>query len=320
MNPEIPRMQRQSAETNPCQGTIHFAPIKTIWFLSHTCLTILAFSTSFNVECIAIAFITTVTTLCLGHSIGLHRLLIHRSFKCSKTLEYLLVHLGTLVGMQGPHKVIYMHEIRDWSQRHKSCHKYFIHQNPIWKDFIWQMLSNIRLQHPPKFTIEKEVQADPVYRFMQKTWMLQQLPIACILYLLGGIDFILWGISARVTISLLGHWIVGYFSHNTGLRTYHLKNHAVQGYNIPAISLITMGESLHNNHHAYPNSAKLGITPGQLDPGWWVISTLEKIKLVWDIQLPKHAPTRPECIQINNQGKAPKTTNTNHIKLSTLKH
>jgi len=44
-----------------------------------------------------------------------------------------------------------------------------------------------------------------------------------------------------------------------------------------------MGENWHNNHHAFPTSAKLGLEKGQWDPGWWVLSLLRKMGLVSDL-------------------------------------
>jgi stearoyl-CoA desaturase (delta-9 desaturase) len=55
-----------------------------------------------------------------------------------------------------------------------------------------------------------------------------------------------------------------------------------------------MGESWHNNHHAFPGSAKLGLYPGQVDPGWWVLAALAKIHLVWHIKQPSDLPWRNE--------------------------
>ena len=45
----------------------------------------------------------------------------------------------------------------------------------------------------------------------------------------------------------------------------------MQGYNVPFAALLTMGESWHNNHHAFPGSARLGLRAGEWDPGWWVL-------------------------------------------------
>lgn len=295
---EIPRMRRQSELTNPDKGQVKWAPVKSIWFIANAVVAVVGGYFTFSFNAVLLAFGFTVATLCLGHSIGLHRLLIHRSFECPQWLEATFVHLGTLVGMGGPFRMLYLHDIRDWAQRHESCHAFFIHQNPIWRDFLWQIHGEIMLTHPPKFQAEPQVSANRFYQFMEKTWMLQQLPWAILFYAVGGVGFVVWGISVRVTVSILGHWLVGYFAHNCGLRDWHLNGHAVQGHNIPHIGLLTMGESWHNNHHAFPESARLGLSRSQPDPGWWVLCALRSIGLVWNLRLPADLPDRPERLQL----------------------
>ena len=297
---EIPRMRQQSEETNPVEGNVAWSPIKSLWFTGHLLIAIVAGYFTFSWQAVAASFVFTVVTLCLGHSIGLHRLLIHRSFECPRWLEYIFVHLGTLVGMGGPFRILYMHEIRDWSQRHSSCHPYFIHQNPIWRDFLWQLHGDIHLKHPPEFLIEAPVLNNRLYQLMDKTWMFQQVPWAILLYYVGGASYVVWGISVRIAISLIGHWLVGYFAHNSGTREWHLENHAVQGHNVLHIGLLTMGESWHNNHHAFPGSAKLGLQSSQHDPGWWVLCMLRRIGLVWNVKLPENLPERPELTRISH--------------------
>ena len=54
---------------------------------------------------------------------------------------------------------------------------------------------------------------------------------------------------------------------------------AAQGYNVGIAGLISMGESWHNNHHAFPGSAKLGLLPGQIDAGWWLIKSFALLGL-----------------------------------------
>jgi stearoyl-CoA desaturase (delta-9 desaturase) len=100
----------------------------------------------------------------------------------------------------------------------------------------------------------------------------------------------------RVVVSILGHWMIGYFAHNHGHRNWHINNASIQGHNVKFASLLTMGESWHNNHHAFPGSAKLGLESGQWDPGWWVLTLMEKLGIAWDIVLPIHLPNRPELV------------------------
>jgi fatty-acid desaturase len=70
----------------------------------------------------------------------------------------------------------------------------------------------------------------------------------------------------------------------------------VQGYNVPWCSLVTMGEALHNNHHAFPASARLGLRTGEMDPGWWVLRALMAVRLVWNAKTPAALPARPNPI------------------------
>lgn len=90
----------------------------------------------------------------------------------------------------------------------------------------------------------------------------------------------------RVSVSLTGHWLVGHFAHRAGHQGWRVDDVAVQGYNLPHFGLVTFGESFHGNHHAFPESARLGIEPGQLDLGWYFIRLLAGIGLASAIKLP----------------------------------
>jgi stearoyl-CoA desaturase (delta-9 desaturase) len=229
---------------------------------------------------------STGVTLCAGHSVGLHRLLIHRSFEAPLWLERLLVYLGTLVGMAGPIGMIRAHDIRDWAQRQRACHDLFAHRRPFLIDAWWQMHCKVCLKKPPKFVAEDRVAQDPFYLFLERTWMLQQVPWAVAFYGLGGLPFLVWGTAVRVTVSLTGHWLVGHFAHRLGHQGWRVDGVAVQGYNVPYLGIVTFGESWHGNHHAFPESARLGMEPGQLDPGWWFIQALKRLGLAKRVREP----------------------------------
>jgi stearoyl-CoA desaturase (delta-9 desaturase) len=216
----------------------------------------------------------------------MHRLLIHRSFETPLWLERTLVYLGTLVGMAGPFGMIAAHDIRDWAQRQTACHDLYAHRRPLLHDAWWQMHCRVALDHPPQFRIEPRALNDRFFIWLEHTWMLQQLPWAILFFLLGGWDWVVWGIAVRVSVSLTGHWLVGHFSHRRGHQGWAVDGVAVQGYNIRFISFLTFGENWHGNHHAYPGSARLGIEPGQLDPGWWFILILKGLGLAQEIKSP----------------------------------
>jgi stearoyl-CoA desaturase (delta-9 desaturase) len=90
-----------------------------------------------------------------------------------------------------------------------------------------------------------------------------------------------------------GHWLIGHFSHRRGGQSWIIDGVAAQGYNVGLAGLISMGESWHNNHHAFPGSAKMGLFPGQIDLGWWLIRTFETIGLATNVKTPDNLPPRP---------------------------
>ncbi len=292
---EVGRMRSSERNCNPLEGAIRWSPTKSLWYSTHVTLGGIGWATGFSWDIFFLCGGLTFATLCAGHTVGLHRMLIHRSFRSPLLLERVLVYLGTLVGMGGPFSMIYLHDIRDWAQRQTRCHRFYIHQQSFWKDWVYNLHTRLDLKSPPDFVIEEEVKDDPFYRFLQRTWMAQQLVLAVPLYFLGGLPWVLLGISGRIAFSLTGHWMVGFFAHNYGRRKWYLEGHSVQGFNLPGLGLLTMGEGWHNNHHAYPDSARLGHR-GQSDPGWWFIRFLKFLGLAKSIQVPEALPPRPERI------------------------
>lgn len=84
---------------------------------------------------------------------------------------------------------------------------------------------------------------------------------------------------------------VNALGHHFGRRPY-----ANQATNLQWLAFLTMGEGLHNNHHAAPSSPRLSHKRGQIDPGWWVISALKTFRLATlrfnDVRLSRAARTR----------------------------
>lgn len=294
-----PRIDRPNAIANAVDGKVRLDHRKLAWLGSMTILGTFGAALTISVEAVVLFVLFTGATLCFGHSLGMHRRFIHRAYDCPKWLEVFWVHLGTLVGIAGPFGMLHTHDLRDWAQRQKACHDYFSHGEVWYKDAYWQLLCSINMPQHPDIVIEPEIADDPIYKLMERTWMWQQLPWAVLFYWIGGWGFVCWGIGTRVLVSNIGHWLIGYFAHNVGHRSWHVDGAAVQGHNIRWTSILTMGECWHNNHHAFPFSAKLGLEPGQWDLGWWFLLLFEKLGLVKNLRVPTIQDQRKELKRLH---------------------
>ncbi len=280
-----PRMIADAA-TSATDGRVVWAPGRSVWIggMTVAALGLAPFATTPGAVLVFLA--GSGVTLCAGHSVGLHRLLIHRSLSAPRWLTWLLAYLGTLVGMAGPLGMVRLHDTRDWAQRQAACHDYHAHRAPMWLDAGWQMHCRLLLAAPPRFVPEPELARDPVLRFIERTWMLQQLPWAVLLFLGGGLPWLVWGVPVRVAVGVTGHWLVGHLTHRRGPQGWVVDGVAVQGHDLPLAALLTFGEAWHGNHHAWPDSARLGLAPGQHDPGWWLLLALRRVGLVWGLRTP----------------------------------
>lgn len=285
---------RAAAPSDVLLGRVAWSPLKSLWFTGMALAAVIGGIATFTWAAFGIFVAITAFVLLFGHSLGSHRKLIHDSFQAPKWLEYALVYSGVQVGLAGPLGLLRQHELRDYAQRLPECHDYLRHGSSFWRDAWWQLHCELQLERQPAIHIEPHIVEDRFYRFLERTWMLQQIPPALLLFALGGWGFVFWGTCARVCAGVFGHWLIGYFAHNHGGMHHVVDGAAVQGRNIPLTSLLTMGESWHNNHHAFPGSARLGLYAGEWDPGWWMLLVLRNLGLVWNIRLPRDLAVRPE--------------------------
>jgi stearoyl-CoA desaturase (delta-9 desaturase) len=85
--------------------------------------------------------------------------------------------------------------------------------------------------------------------------------------IVGLIHAVLYVFVVAPLINALGHWRGS-------------KNFENTAYNWRFLAWITGGESLHNNHHAHPRSAKFSVRRGEFDPSWPVIRSLAAVRLL----------------------------------------
>lgn len=286
------RIDANNGRSTPLLGVVYWAPARSLWFSLMYGGALLGGSATFRLDALALCLITSAIALCAGYSVGIHRRLIHNSFQCHPIVEAFLVYLGTLAGLGGPFSLTERHDIREWAQSSPRCHRYFIsRRNPL-VDWLQNIHCEIQLSYPPVIRYETRLTRNWFYQWLEQTWMLQQLPLAIAFYHYGGWSWVFWGIYVRISLCATLVWLAHYLPARFGQRPLYAKNAAVQLGNIPALGLLTMGESWQNHHQNIPHSARFGVR-SHADPGWWFVQLLSSTGLAWNICNRKQLQTSP---------------------------
>ena len=91
---------------------------------------------------------------------------------------------------------------------------------------------------------------------------------------------LLWGGLVRMFVLHHVTYSINSLCHYFGRRDYETDDHSR---NLAWLAPLSLGESWHNNHHAFPTSARHGLKLWQLDASAFVIWMLEKTGLAWDV-------------------------------------
>ena len=218
-------------------------------------------------------------TACLGVTLGYHRLLSHRSFKVPQWLARFFATCGALSAEYGP---------ITWSGIHRQHHKYSDTDpdpHDMNKGFWWSHIGWMFYDVPAEKNVRKytaDLRQDPYFRWLDKWFLLLQIPLGLTLYLIGGWSLVLWGIPLRLAVVYHVTWLVNSATHTWGERPYDTEDNSR---NNKWVAALTFGEGWHNNHHAYPSSAKQGLQHGQIDLTWYHIVVLKKLGLARNIRL-----------------------------------
>ena len=97
---------------------------------------------------------------------------------------------------------------------------------------------------------------------------------------MGGLTALLWGGAVRMFLLHHATFSINSLCHFFGRRSFATSD---ESRNLLWLALPTLGEAWHNNHHAFPTSARHGLRWWQLDPSAWLIAALERVGLVWDV-------------------------------------
>lgn len=250
-----------------------------------------------------LALFAGMYVLCaFGTTIGFHRYFSHRGFEAHPAVRVALAILGSMT-MQGP--------LAQWVTDHRKHHalsdrpgdphsphvghgegfvgavKGFAHAHVGW------MFRNLGMEQGHAYG--RDLYEDRLVLLLDRLYLLWVALTLGVPFALGyavggtsgaGLEGLVWGGLIRIAAYQHATFSVNSICHMFGRRDFRARDESRNNW---LVALLVLGEGWHNNHHAFPASARHGLARWQLDVSWWVIRGLERLGLVWDVKVPDPA-------------------------------
>ncbi len=247
-----------------------------------------------------ITFVLSYAWHMMGITIGYHRLLSHRSFRCPKIIEYFWI-LGGYLSFQG--SPIW------WATMHRTHHRYtdqpFDPHSPRLSGWKYAYYGWIKEPGYPAHidpTAQcRDLAKDPLYKWLEQGGDWRKAHRLC---------FEL-SIVFRIILVLCFGWVVAMADFAAALIVQHIplllnvichipklgyKNFLTPdgSVNVWWVAILTAGEGWHNNHHAFPGSARSGLRRFEIDPSWLTLRLMKLIGLIgWMREETISSPYKP---------------------------
>lgn len=239
--------------------------------------------TDFSWEGLAFVAVLQFFVCGLGIDVCYHRMLSHKSFRVWRPFEIFLITCGALA-MQG--------DPIEWVTIHRTHHRFSDRDGDphnAGRSLWFAHMGWIAYEYFPNVTEEKlkrtcpDLWDDWYCQLIHRAPMLFVVGYWVVLYAFLGGWGLAWGMCVRYLIGNNITWAVNSLGHRLGWRAYERRDLST---NCTWLSFLATGSAFHNNHHAFPRSARHGFTWWQPDPGWWCIRLWEAIGLARDVQRP----------------------------------
>lgn len=216
----------------------------------------------------------------LGIGVGYHRLLTHRGFKTPRWLERTLSVFGSLAMQSGPITWVTTHRLHHaFTETDRDPHSprhgtYWAHMGWIFRGTAQNNSYATMQRYSP------DLMKDAFLVALDKYYWVAVVIVALALFAIGGWTMVVWAIFLRTVIGWHSTWLVNSATHLWGKRRFETRD---DSRNNGFIAAITWGEGWHNNHHAYPRSARHGLAWYEFDINWITIRIMERFGLVKNI-------------------------------------
>jgi len=220
-----------------------------------------------------------------------HRYFSHRTFRTHRVTQFLFAFAGTTCAQRGP---VW------WAAHHREHHRHSDGPPDIHSPHQHGLLHS----HSGWFLTERGLGTDwsvvpdwakyPELRWLERLHVIGPLVLAALMYGMGevllridptlntsGVSMLVWGFGVSTVALYHGTFTINSLAHTLGNRRFATSD---DSRNSLLLSLLTLGEGWHNNHHYYPGTARQGFYWWEIDITFYVLKAMSWIGLVWDLR------------------------------------
>jgi len=247
----------------------------------------------------------------MGITVGYHRLLAHKSFETFGWMRAFWMMMGALALQKSPVEWCAVHRRHHaLSDRAGDPHSPHLHDGGFWNAVRGFWFSHIGwlftgyLIYTDHRRYVPDLAQDRIALWIHRYYEVIWIPLSFALpALIGGVGTqswlgawlgLFWGGFVRAFIVHHVTWSINSICHIYGTQDFDVND---QSKNNIVFGLLGFGEGWHNNHHAFPSSARHGLKWWQFDLSWIIIRAMQCVGLAWDVKTPSPDKVRQKYSQ-----------------------
>jgi fatty-acid desaturase len=224
-----------------------------------------------------------------GTTVGLHRLLSHRSFACPRWFEYVLVSMAMITGQGSPLL---------WVANHRIHHGHSdgpgdIHspRRGFWYGYMGWIYDGASSDPLAYRRYCKDLAGDPYYHWLVRYRLVPQLLAVLLVALVAGWKAVPFVFYLPVVCWMHSTYAVNAVCHSPRFGSRRFATHD-DSRNVWWMGVLALGDGWHNNHHASPRTVRHGLGWRELDLSYWFIRLLACLGLTWQLEEHVHVTRR----------------------------
>lgn len=220
-----------------------------------------------------------------------HRYFSHRTFKTSRSFQFLMAAAACTAAQRGP---------LWWSGHHRHHHAHSdtpkdVHsprcRGILWSHVLWFMPTS---NDAVRWQLVRDWSRYPELLWLEKFNFVPPLLLAMASFLFGellawripashasGWQFLTCGFALSTVVLYHATYCINSVAHLFGSRRFDTPD---DSRNNAVLAIVTLGEGWHNNHHRYPTCVRQGLAWWEIDVAYYVLKAMSWIGLVWGLR------------------------------------